>query len=78
MSLHLKTKHAARVLTLIVVVIVLINLLFLWISPQEIVEKVGVENSYLVTFLVASFGGLSAVTSPILYTLIATLSLIHI
>ncbi len=33
---------------------------------------VGVENSYLVTFLVASFGGFSAVTSPILYTLIAT------
>jgi len=65
-------KHAMRLLLLIILVVGIINVLFIWISPQEIVEKIGVENSYLITFLVASFGGLSSVTSPILYTLIAT------
>jgi len=72
MTFHPKAKHILRVILLVAAVIALINVIFIWISPQELVENLGVENSYLVAFLVASFGGLSSVTSPILYTLIAT------
>lgn len=67
-----KAKQILRVILLIIITLGLINLLFIWISPQEIVEKIGIKNSYLIAFLVASFGGLSSVTSPILYTMIAT------
>jgi hypothetical protein len=72
MNFHPKISQGLRIILLVVIVLVLINVIFIWISPQEIVAKIGIENSYLVTFLVASFGGLSSVTSPILYALIAT------
>lgn len=52
--------------------ILAVNAFFLAVSPQSIVESLGVENSYLLVFLLASFGGLNAFSSPIVYTSIAT------
>lgn len=64
--------HLVRIILLILGVIIGINVLFSYVSPQELVKNIGVENSYLVTFLVAALGGVSSFTSPILYTMIAT------
>ena len=72
MKLPSQFKQILRVILLVVAVIAVVNFIFIWLSPQELVEKFGVENSYLITFLVASLGGLSSVTSPVLYALIAT------
>ena len=37
-------------------------LILVFITPEEIVNYVGVRNTYLVSFLLAVFGGLSAAT----------------
>ena len=44
------------------------------ITPQEIVDYVGVENTYLVSFLLAVFGGLSTVTGISFFASVATFS----
>jgi membrane protein YqaA with SNARE-associated domain len=44
-----------------------LNLVFFFLSPDQIVEYVGVENTYLTVFLIASVGGLSVITSGVLY-----------
>lgn len=54
------------------VLFVAVNVLFFFVSPQELVSYIGVENSYLITFVVAAVGGLSAFTGTVLYGLIAT------
>lgn len=46
------------VLLAILMATILLSLLF--ISPQEIVDTIGVENAYLVAFLISLLGGLSA------------------
>jgi len=56
----------------IVLVLAAMNLVFLYYSPREIVNWIGVENSYLVVFLIAAFGGLSSFTSGVLYASLAT------
>jgi membrane protein YqaA with SNARE-associated domain len=43
------------------------NLIFLFVSPDQIVEYIGVDNTYLTIFLIASFGGLNALTGGVLY-----------
>ncbi|QSH39376.1 hypothetical protein JXR01_03710 [Candidatus Kaiserbacteria bacterium] len=48
------------------------NILFYFASPQDIVSYIGTENSYLVAFLFAATGGLSAITGSALYGLLAT------
>ena len=48
------------------------NVLYYFFSPRDIVAYVGVENTYVVTFLVAAIGGLSTLTGAVLYTAIAT------
>jgi len=53
-------------------VLIAVNGIFFYYSPDEIVKLLGVDNSYLIVFLIASFGGLSSFTSVILYSAIAT------
>lgn len=55
-----------------ILVIIALNLVFFVVSPQEIVDYVGVNNSYLTVFLIATFGGLSSATAAIFYSAIAT------
>lgn len=49
-------------------------LILAFITPQEIVDYVGVENTYLVSFLLAVFGGLSAVTGISFFASVVTFS----
>jgi len=48
-------------------VFLLLNLVFFFITPDHIVEYVGVDNTYLTTFLIASVGGLNVITGGVLY-----------
>lgn len=48
-------------------VFLLLNLVFFFISPDQIVEYVGVENTYLTLFLIATVGGLNVITGGVLY-----------
>lgn len=43
-----------------------------FISPQELVARIGVENTYAVIFLLATFGGLSAITGTSVFFAIFT------
>lgn len=47
------------------------GVLLMYVSPEEIVSKIGIQNSYLVAFLFAVFGGLSTVTGVSFFTSVA-------
>jgi membrane protein YqaA with SNARE-associated domain len=59
-------QNHGGILTL-VGVFVLVHMVFIFISPKEIVDFIGVENTYLTIFLIATFGGLNSVTGGVLY-----------
>lgn len=63
-------QYGSFVLILLVLVSVGVTLAF--ISPDEIVEMIGVENSYWVIFLVALLGGVSSFTSTSFFATFAT------
>lgn len=50
------------------------SILLLHISPLEIVEMIGTNNSLIVAFLVSCFGGLSSFTSASYYAMLTTFS----
>lgn len=52
-------KKLIGFLVLVVFLISLIALLY-FINPEEIVNKIGVRNGYIITFVVSLFGGFSA------------------
>lgn len=60
------------IFALILLLILVINLIFIFVTPEEIVNFIGLENSYIVTFILASIGGLSSFTGAALFTAIAT------
>lgn len=45
-----------------------------FIPPENLVEKIGVENTYLVAFLLAAIGGLSTITGTSFFAVVATLA----
>lgn len=59
--------------TLLLSVVAWIVLLH-YISPTELVERIGVQNGYLVMFLVATFGGVSSFTGVSYVATVLTLS----
>lgn len=56
----------------ILLLVIAVNGLYLFVSPEEIVSAVGVSNAYLVTFLLAAIGGVSSLAGVTLYTTLAT------
>lgn len=50
------------------------SILLLHVSPREIVEYIGVDNSLGVAFLISTFGGLSSITAGSYYAMIVTFS----
>lgn len=52
--------------------IVLWTLLFFYISPEDIVSEIGVENTYFIAFLIAVVGGVSSITGTSFFASIAT------
>jgi len=55
-------KYNKKLVGFLVLVIFLISLIILlyFVSPEEIVDKIGVRNGYIVAFVVSFFGGFSA------------------
>ena len=48
------------------------GLVLYFVSPTEIIDKIGVNNSYLIAFLLALFGGVSSITAVPYLTVLAT------
>lgn len=67
---HFIAHHKGLVLA--VLALLSFNLIFLVASPEEIVNYIGVDNTYFTLFLIASIGGVNIFTSGILYGSIAT------
>jgi membrane protein YqaA with SNARE-associated domain len=68
-----KTKlYQYRGLVVVVLVIVLLFVVFSFIKPQDIVQSLGVRNSYLVLFLIGLIGGASSLTSSSYYAAVVT------
>lgn len=61
-----------REVLLTVFVLAALAVLLYYVSPETIVTWIGVENTYLTVFLIAALGGLSSVTSGVLYASLAT------
>lgn len=61
-------------ITLILLTIFFISwiLLLIFVGPKEIVDFLGVENSYTILFLIAAIGGLSTFTGGVYYTSLIT------
>lgn len=55
-------KYKKKLIGFLVLVIFLISLIILlyFINPEEIVNKIGVRNGYILAFIVSFFGGFSA------------------
>lgn len=55
-------KYNKKLIGFLVLVVFLISLIALlyFINPEEIVNKIGVRNGYIITFVVSLFGGFSA------------------
>ncbi|MEX2013458.1 MAG: hypothetical protein WD897_00890 [Parcubacteria group bacterium] len=66
-------KRYWKLLFLFAFLLVLV-VLAIFITPQEVVDYVGVENTYLISFLIAVFGGLSTVTGISFFASVATFS----
>ncbi|WP_406656946.1 VTT domain-containing protein [Methanolobus sp. ZRKC2] len=60
---------------LLVLFIVAWSVFLLYYPPEEIVGFLGLNNTYLAVFLLATIGGVSAFTSTSFYTALVTISL---
>lgn len=68
-----KTKRYIAFFAFIIGIIAAIILISL-VKPTEIVDKIGVQNSYLALFIVASLGGVSSITSSSLFIFLSILA----
>ncbi len=59
---------------LILLIVIGWAIFFKYISPTEIVDKIGVQNSYLVAFILAVICGFSSISGATFYVSIAALS----
>lgn len=50
------------------------GIFFHYISPEVIVRKIGIENSYLVAFIISAICGFSSITSTTFYVTIGALA----
>lgn len=70
-------RHNKKLLAFLVLVVLIVAFItiFLFISPEEIVLKIGVQNGYLLAFIVSLVGGFSAGGSITFISLLITLSI---
>lgn len=59
--------------SVLAIFLILLTALLYFISPEEIVDKIGVQNGYILAFFVSLFGGFSAGGSISFISLIITL-----
>jgi len=69
-------KHLKRHKTLYSALLVLagVGVVLYHYPPDVITEYIGIENSYLATFIIAAVGGLNSLTSGVFYAAVATFS----
>jgi len=67
-------KYNKKFISLLVLVVFLVSLITLlyFISPEEIINKIGVRNGYILAFVVSFFGGFSAGGSVSFISLLIT------
>ena len=68
----MEIKRRYYIVAGVVLFLILLNVLFYFVSPEEIVHTIGVKNSYLIIFAMAAIGGLSTITGTALFASIAT------
>ncbi len=59
---------------IVLIFIIFWSLLMLIVGPDEIVDRIGVKNGYILVFLAAAFGGASTISSASFYATIFTLA----
>lgn len=69
-----KKKNYKKLATILILTIALLVAIF-FIDPVKIVDFVGIKNAYLISFLIASLGGLSIFTSSSFFVMVATFSI---
>ncbi len=69
-------SYKKKVILFIILVVLLVSLItsLFFISPTEIVGKVGITNSYLILFVISFFGGFSTGGSVSFLAVLATLA----
>ena len=68
-------KRNSRLFILLVVFLILWSAFLFFHPPKEIVEFLGIHNTYFFIFLMAAIGGVSAFTSTAFYTTVVTLAI---
>ncbi|MDW7731329.1 MAG: hypothetical protein SCH66_02740 [Methanolobus sp.] len=68
-------KRDIAILTILVIFIVAWSVFLIYYPPEKIVGFLGVQNTYLIVFLLAAIGGVSAFTSTSFYAALVTISL---
>ncbi len=68
-----KKSKKIIIFSLLVILIISLMILVRIISPEEIVDRIGVRNGYILAFVVSFFGGFSAAGSISFITLLITL-----
>lgn len=58
-------------IVLLVAVFLALNVVFLFVTPEQIVQYVGAYNTYIAIFVIASISGISSFTGGVLYVSIA-------
>jgi hypothetical protein len=67
-----RTTKKYGIFALLILFLIAWMVLLAFIEPEEIVGRIGVENTYIIVFLAAVFGGLSTLTGTSFFLLIAT------
>ncbi|MCH8520142.1 MAG: VTT domain-containing protein [Nanoarchaeota archaeon] len=71
-KIHIEHKRRVILFTFLIFFISTLIYYIIYTGPVQIVENIGVENTYLILFLVAVFGGVSVFTSTSFYILFLT------
>jgi membrane protein YqaA with SNARE-associated domain len=61
-----------RIFVVLLVTVIFWSVLLYFVSPREIVDTIGVQNGYLITALVALFGGVSSLGGPTYIAVVLT------
>ena len=69
-----RTKRYLTFLTILIFILVWV-LILNFLSPSEIVEKLGARNSYMILFLISAIGGVSLITASSYYIAISVLAI---
>ena len=66
-------KSQIIIFSLLAIIILSLTVLLFFLSPQEIVGKIGIENSYLFAFVIAFLAGFSSLSSFSMTAILITL-----